>query len=70
VRNAVVRFDQVTDVSDADRALAFANIEKAAKYYDVNLAEMSWHDLGIHPQKDRREAAAKGAGTRERRAQS
>jgi hypothetical protein len=70
VRNAVVRFDQVTDVSDADRALAFANIEKAAKYYDVNLAEMSWHDLGIHPQKDRKEAAAKGAVTRERRAQS
>ena len=26
VRNAVARFDQVTDVSDADRALAFANI--------------------------------------------
>jgi hypothetical protein len=37
VRNAVARFDQVTDVSDADRALAFANIEKAAKYYDINL---------------------------------
>ena len=51
VRNAVARFDQVIDVSDADRALAFANIEKAAKYYDVNLAETSWHDLGIHPQK-------------------
>ena len=33
VRNAVARFDQVIDVSDADRALAFANIEKAAKYY-------------------------------------
>ena len=31
VRNAVARFDQVIDVSDADRALAFANIEKAAK---------------------------------------
>ncbi len=30
VRNAVARFDQVIDVSDADRALAFANIEKAA----------------------------------------
>ena len=29
VRNAVARFDQVIDVSDADRALAFANIEKA-----------------------------------------
>ena len=61
VRNAVARFDQVIDVSDADRALAFANIEKAANYYDVNLAETSWHELGIHPQKNRREAAAKGA---------
>jgi hypothetical protein len=45
VRNAVARFDQVTGVSDADRALAFANIEKAAKYYDVTLSETSWHDL-------------------------
>jgi len=51
VRNAVARFDQVIDVSDSDRALAFANIEKAANYYGVNLAETSWHDLGIHPQK-------------------
>jgi hypothetical protein len=70
VRNAIARFDQVIDVSDADRALAFANIEKAANYYDVNLAETSWHDLGIHPQKNRREAIAKGTVTRERRVQS
>ena len=70
VRNAVARFDQVIDVSDADRALAFANIEKAAKYYEVNLEETSWHDLGIHPQKNRKKAAAKGAVTRERRMQS
>jgi hypothetical protein len=70
VRNAVARFDQVIDVSDADRSLAFANIEKAAKYYGVNLAETSWHDLGIHPQENRKEAATKGAVTRERRAQS
>jgi hypothetical protein len=70
VRNAVARFDQVIDVSDADRALAFANIEKAANYYVVSLAETSWHDLGIHPQKNRREAAAKVAVTRERRVQS
>ena len=42
VRNAVARFDQVIDVSDADRALAFTNIEKAANYYGVNLAETSW----------------------------
>jgi hypothetical protein len=54
VRNAVARFDQVIDVSDADRALAFANIEKAAKYYDVNLSETSWHELGVHPQKNRK----------------
>ncbi len=45
VRNAVARFDQVIDVSDADRDLAFANIEKAAAYYAVNLTETSWHDL-------------------------
>ena len=70
VRNAVARFDQVIGVSDAERALGFANIEKAAKYYDVNLAETSWRDLGIHPQKNRRGAAAKGAVTRKRRARS
>jgi hypothetical protein len=70
VRNAVARFDQVIDVSDADRALAFANIEKAAKHYDVDLAETSWHDLGAHPQKNRKEAAAKAAATRKRRKQS
>ena len=69
-RNAVARFDQVIEVSDADRALAFANIEKAANYYDVNLQETSWHELGIHPQKNRREAPAKDVATRERRAQS
>jgi hypothetical protein len=59
VRNAVARFDQVIDVSDADRALAFANIEKAANYYDVKLVETSWRELGIHPQKARRESATK-----------
>jgi hypothetical protein len=70
VRNAVARFDQVIDVSDADRELAFANIEKAAKYYDVNLGETTWHDLGIHPQRNRKEAAAKVAATREPRGES
>jgi len=70
VRNAVARFDQVIDVSDGDRALAFENIEKAANYYDVNLAETSWHDLDVLPQKNRKEAAAKGAVTRKRRARS
>ena len=64
VRNAVARFDQVVDVSDADCALAFANIEKAANHYGVNLTETAWHELGIHPQKNAREAAAKGAARR------
>jgi hypothetical protein len=54
VRNAVARFDQVLDISDADRALAFANIQMAAAYYDVHLAETSWRDLGSHPQKRHR----------------
>ena len=66
VRNAVARFDQVIDVPDADRALAFANIEKAARYYDVDLSETNWHQLGVHPQPNREEGARKGAETRMR----
>ena len=69
VRNAVARFDQVIGVSDADRALVFAYIEKAAKYDDVDLTETSWHNLGVHPQQNRQEAAAKGVATRKREAE-
>lgn len=50
VRNAVARFDQVIGVSDEDRALAFANIKKAAQYYGVDVSETSWQELGAHPQ--------------------
>jgi hypothetical protein len=67
VRNAVARFDQVTGVSDADRELAFANIEKAAKHYGVDLSETSWRDLGVHPQRHRKEAAAKAIATKRKR---
>jgi hypothetical protein len=66
VRNAVARFDQVIDVSDEDRALAFENIKKAAKYYNVELSESSWQELGVHPQPHREEAARKAAATRRR----
>jgi hypothetical protein len=52
VRNAVARFDQVTGVSDEDRAKAFANIKKAAAYYDVELGESGWKELGAHPQRE------------------
>jgi hypothetical protein len=55
VRNAVARFDQVIGVSDEERALAFANIEKAANYYGVDLSETSWQQLGVHPQSHRKE---------------
>ncbi len=50
VRNALARFDQVEDVSDADRDQAFANIRKAARHYDVDVSESSWHELGRTPQ--------------------
>jgi len=55
VRNSVARFDQVSDVSDADRAMAFANIEKAARYYDVDLSETNWQQLGVQPPPDHEE---------------
>jgi hypothetical protein len=67
VRNAVARFDQVTDVSDEERALAFANIKKAAAHYDVELTETSWRNLGVHPQAHRKEAAAKAVKTKRER---
>jgi hypothetical protein len=49
VKNALARFDQVEDVSDKDRDLAFANIKKAAEHYKVNVEEENWHQLGKKP---------------------
>src|SRR5579884_923915 len=49
VRNAIARFDQVKDVSDDDRELAFHNIQKAAEHYGVDMQETNWHQLGKHP---------------------
>ncbi|WP_020519566.1 DUF6582 domain-containing protein [Catelliglobosispora koreensis] len=46
VRNALARFDQVEDVTDAERDQAFANIKKAAEHFDVEVSEASWHELG------------------------
>ncbi|MGA8532867.1 MAG: DUF6582 domain-containing protein [Candidatus Tumulicola sp.] len=66
VRNAVARFDQVTGVSASERELAFANIEKAAQHYGIELTESSPKDLGVHPQRGRKAAARKGAATRRR----
>lgn len=49
VQNALARFDQVQDVTQKERAQAFANILKAAKHYGVHVAEKSWQELGTHP---------------------
>jgi hypothetical protein len=46
VRNAIARFDQVQGVSDAERELAFANIQKAARYYGIEMRETDWRQLG------------------------
>lgn len=45
VRNALARFDQVGDVSDSDRDLAFANIKAAAKHYGLEINETNWKEL-------------------------
>jgi hypothetical protein len=59
VRNAVARFDQVEDVSDADRDAAWKRILKAAKKYDVDITESSWRELG--ESKPRAKASAKAS---------
>jgi hypothetical protein len=69
VRNAIARFDQTTEVSDAQRELAFANIRKAAAHYGVEMTEKDWTELGRTPStgrtaEDRRRSARKAAATR------
>lgn len=49
VRKAIARFDQVKDVTEHERELAFANIKKAAKHFDVDMSESDWHELGSKP---------------------
>lgn len=46
VRNAVARFDQVKDVSDAERDEAWKRIKAAAKKFSIALDETSWRELG------------------------
>lgn len=45
VRNAVARFDQVEDVSDAQREAAWRRIRSAARKYGVELTHKSWREL-------------------------
>src|SRR5262245_10668488 len=45
VRNAVARFDQVEDVSDADRDRAWRRIRTAARKFDVEIEARGWRQL-------------------------
>ena len=45
VRNAVARFDQVEDVTDAEREKAWKRIQAAAKRFDVEIEADDWRDL-------------------------
>jgi hypothetical protein len=46
VRNAIARFDQVEDVTDAERDKAWKRILAAAKLFDVEVSESNWRELG------------------------
>ncbi len=45
VRNAVTRFDQVKDVTNAEQDEAWKRIEMAAKKFGIELHERSWREL-------------------------
>jgi len=46
VRDAMARFNQVGDVTDTERDLAFANFKKAASHFDIQMKETDWHQFG------------------------
>jgi hypothetical protein len=45
VRNAIARFDQVEDVTDAERDRAWKKIRAAAKKFDIEVSAESWREL-------------------------
>jgi hypothetical protein len=46
VRDAMARFNQVGDVTDAERDLAFGNLQKATRHFDIQMKETDWHQFG------------------------
>jgi hypothetical protein len=46
VRDAMARFNQVQGATDPERDLAFANIQKAASHFDIQMKETDWHQFG------------------------
>lgn len=47
VRNAIARFDQVEDVSDAERDRAWKRIKAAADKFGVEVEADDWRDLFV-----------------------
>ena len=45
VREAVARFDQVEDVTNAERDDAWKRIKQAARKFSIELDENDWRDL-------------------------
>jgi hypothetical protein len=46
VRNAIARFDQVSDVTDDERREAFGRIKRAADRFGVEMSATRWQELG------------------------
>ncbi len=46
IRNAIARFDQVEDVTDAERDTAWKRLLAAAKKHGIEVSEKSWRELG------------------------
>jgi cell division protein FtsX len=46
VRDAIARFNQVGEVTDSERDLAFANLQKAANHFDIQMKETNWRQFG------------------------
>lgn len=49
VRNAIARFNQVSEVTDEERDEAWARIMNAAKKFDIAVQEKDWHELKGNP---------------------
>jgi hypothetical protein len=46
VRNAIARFNQVRDVTDDERDVAWKRIKTAAKKFNVEVSEKDWREIG------------------------
>ena len=51
VRSAIESFTGVEGVSDEEREIAFANIQRAAGFYRVPMTETDWRQLGTRQMK-------------------